>query len=230
MKTYNINRLRFLIVDPNKHMHTIFREVLRALGAYELMFAKSVAEALFLLKEFRPDMIITDLAMEPQDGIEFTKILRSSTKGLSPFIPIIMATGYTEAGRVVAARDAGVTEIVAKPMSAASLYSRIYAIIDAPREFVRTADFFGPDRRRRQIEQDMNRRKTDRTEAADAKSKIYGPPLSAVDETENFAAKSKVNRNENAKTAASSQSEVIAMLDWNDQANGGSKADHKPPI
>jgi len=51
--------------------------------------------------------------------------------------------------RVVEARDAGVHEFLAKPLSAKGLYSRIRSIIERPRPFVRAGQYFGPDRRRR---------------------------------------------------------------------------------
>ena len=63
-----------------------------------------------------------------------------------------MLTGYTDRLRVFHARDAGVTEFMAKPISPKSLYARISAVIDRPRPFVRAEDYFGPDRRRRVIE------------------------------------------------------------------------------
>lgn len=53
--------------------------------------------------------------------------------------------------RVVDARDAGVHECLAKPISAKSLYARVKVIIDRPRPFVRTKADFGSDRRRRTI-------------------------------------------------------------------------------
>jgi DNA-binding response OmpR family regulator len=51
--------------------------------------------------------------------------------------------------RVVEARDAGVTEFIAKPLSARTLLNRLNAVIYHPRAFVRTPSYFGPDRRRR---------------------------------------------------------------------------------
>jgi two-component system chemotaxis response regulator CheY len=47
------------------------------------------------------------------------------------------------------ARDAGVTEFLVKPFTARDLYRRLYQIIERPRQFVRSEDFFGPDRRRK---------------------------------------------------------------------------------
>ena len=61
-----------------------------------------------------------------------------------------MITGHTEKHRVEAARDAGVTEFLAKPITAHSLFSRIAEIVERPRAFVRCDSYFGPDRRRHQ--------------------------------------------------------------------------------
>ena len=49
-----------------------------------------------------------------------------------------------------AARDAGVTEFLAKPITAHNLFARIAEIVERPRAFVRCDNYFGPDRRRHQ--------------------------------------------------------------------------------
>ena len=51
-------------------------------------------------------------------------------------------------GRVTVARDAGVTEFLAKPISAKGLYQRILNVVANPRPFIKTKTYFGPDRRR----------------------------------------------------------------------------------
>ena len=58
-------------------------------------------------------------------------------------------TGYSDQPRVEEARDTGVTEFLMKPYSARDMYARIVQIIEKPRQFVDTGEFFGPDRRRR---------------------------------------------------------------------------------
>jgi two-component system, chemotaxis family, chemotaxis protein CheY len=49
---------------------------------------------------------------------------------------------------VIAARDAGVTEFLAKPLSAKALYQRVLNVVANPRPFIKTKTYFGPDRRR----------------------------------------------------------------------------------
>ncbi len=48
------------------------------------------------------------------------------------------------------ARAAGITEFIAKPLSAKTLMARVTAVIEHPRPFIRSPRYFGPDRRRRQ--------------------------------------------------------------------------------
>jgi two-component system, chemotaxis family, chemotaxis protein CheY len=57
-------------------------------------------------------------------------------------------TGHSEKKRVINARDAGITEFLAKPISAKGLYQRVLNVVANPRPFIRTKSYFGPDRRR----------------------------------------------------------------------------------
>ena len=84
------------------------------------------------LRRRSPDLVLTDLAMKPMDGLEFTRYVRNDQYSPNPFVPIIMITGHTEKHRVEAARDAGVTELLAKPITAANLFSRIAEIVERP--------------------------------------------------------------------------------------------------
>jgi two-component system chemotaxis response regulator CheY len=144
--------LKVLVVEDNQHMRSLLRSLLNSLGVREVYEAGNGGAALDVLREKKCDLILSDLAMQPMDGLEFTRDVRSSDKSSNPFVPIIMITGHTEKHRVMAARDAGVTEFLAKPITAQSLFSRIAEIVERPRAFVRADSYFGPDRRRRTVE------------------------------------------------------------------------------
>jgi len=151
MTDYNIERLNFLVVDDNKHMRNLVKSILGALGVRSCLEAGDGADALKELKHYAPDIIITDCAMDPLDGMDLARMIRTSSDSANPYVPIIMLTGYTEMNRVMEARDAGVNEFLAKPISAKRLYQRIMAIIERPRPFVEVKGmkpYFGPDRRR----------------------------------------------------------------------------------
>jgi CheY-like chemotaxis protein len=110
--------------------------------------AEDGAVGLDAFTHYTPDIVLTDWAMPIFDGLELTQMIRQPNANANPFVPIIMVTGHTEKDRVTAARDAGVTEFLAKPISAKALYERIVNVVANPRPFIKTKTYFGPDRRR----------------------------------------------------------------------------------
>jgi len=145
----SLDTLRVLIADDNPHMRTLVKSLLQALGVKHLHESTDGGTAFSAMRDFKPDFVLSDLTMEPVDGIEFTRMVRTRPDSPNPVIPIIMVTGHTERALVMSARDAGVTEFLAKPITAHNLISRITEILDRPRPFVRCEAYVGPDRRRR---------------------------------------------------------------------------------
>ena len=144
--------LKALIVDDNAHMRSLLRALLNSLGIKDIAEAIHGGTALETLRDRKSDLVLSDMQMKPMDGIEFTRLVRTSEMSPNPFVPIIMISGHTERHRVESARDAGVTEFLAKPITATNLYSRIAEIVERPRAFVRCDSYFGPDRRRHQAD------------------------------------------------------------------------------
>jgi len=141
--------LKILLVDDNQHMRLLLTEILRALGVRRIYEALDGAEALRMMREIEMDLVMTDLTMGPLDGIDFVNLLRNSPDSPAPFAPVIMITGHSTMRRVAEARDAGVNEFLAKPVTARGVIHRINLLIEHPRPFIRCAGYFGPDRRRR---------------------------------------------------------------------------------
>jgi len=141
--------LKILLVDDNHHMRVLIGEILRAIGVGGVYEASDGAEALTIMRQQAIDIVMTDLAMEPLDGIDFVRLLRNSPDSPNQMCPVVMITGHSTQKRVREARDAGVTEFLAKPVTARGVIDRITQVIEFPRSFIRTEDYFGPDRRRR---------------------------------------------------------------------------------
>jgi len=150
-RTYNLEQVRFLIIEDNVNMIALVRSILQALGAKRVYEASDAKTGLELIPVVQPDIVICDWQMEPMSGLELVCLIRDE-QSPSPFVPIIMLTAHSEIERVKEARDCGVNEFLVKPISAKTLYGRISTIIEHPRPFVRTETYFGPDRRRRQTE------------------------------------------------------------------------------
>ena len=142
--------LKVLLVDDNQHMRVLLTEILRAIGVKLIFEAADGAQALQILRGNPIDIVMTDLAMEPLDGIDFVRLLRNSQDSPNPMVPVIMITGHSTIRRVAEARDVGVTEFLSKPVTARGVLERIGRLVDHPRAFVRSQGYFGPDRRRRE--------------------------------------------------------------------------------
>jgi two-component system, chemotaxis family, chemotaxis protein CheY len=147
----SLHQLKFLVVEDDVHMREFVVAMLAELGVNAVGEAADGGAALAFMAEYAPDIVITDLYMEPMDGLELVRKVRAGQGGINRYTPFILLTVHTEHSRVDEARDAGVNEFVAKPVSLRALYSRICALIEDPRPFVHTDTYFGPDRRRKQV-------------------------------------------------------------------------------
>lgn len=139
--------LKVLLVDDNEHMRTIVAAILKGIGIVDVREAGDGSEGLQALRNWPADLAIIDFRMEPMDGVDFTRLIRNAEDSVNPFLPIIMMTGFADRPRVEEARDAGVTELIVKPVTARAIIDRLNAVVYRPRPFVRTADYFGPRRR-----------------------------------------------------------------------------------
>ncbi len=139
--------LVYLIVDDNRFARALLKNLLAALGIRNTIEAAGGRAALRMLWERHVDVVLIDCQMPPIDGIEFTLQVRRGDMAPDPEIPIIMISANTRRSLVVRAREAGVHEFLAKPVSPEALLARIRACVLEPRRFIRTETYAGPDRR-----------------------------------------------------------------------------------
>lgn len=148
----NVSRIatmRVLIADSFFEFRQLVRTMLVSdVGVAEVQEAKNGEQALKMLGEDPFDLVIADTAMRPVGGIALTTLIRGGFGAVDYRTPVIAVSGQPSLADIMAARDAGVDEYLAKPLSAKILELRIRSIIEHPRPFVRAADFAGPDRRR----------------------------------------------------------------------------------
>ncbi|WAC59274.1 response regulator [Brevundimonas sp. SL130] len=145
-----LRSLNVLVVDDQEHMLTIASTILRAAGIRSVYEASDGAAALSILGSKPVDLALVDYNMFPLDGDELTRRVRTGADGGNIYLPIIMMSGHAEKSRIHAARDAGVTEFLAKPLTANSIIERIKAVILNPRPFVKIDTYCGPCRRRKE--------------------------------------------------------------------------------
>jgi len=148
MKVKSIEQLNVMIVEDDRHMRMLIRNMLFGLGVKDVAEASDGKAAVEEMQAFRSDLMVVDLKMEPIGGLEFVRRLRADAKNPYRFVPVIMITAYADLDTVAMARDVGITEFMAKPISATALQQRIERVLKDSRQFVEAPDFAGPDRRR----------------------------------------------------------------------------------
>lgn len=146
---FKFEKLSMLVVEDTQPMQKLLVSVLEALGIKNIQSCTNGQEAFRQFCNNNHDIILSDWQMDPVDGIALTRMVRKHQQSPNRMAPVILITGYSAWTRVEEARDAGVTEFLVKPFTAHDLARRIAHVINAPRDFIDTQEFYGPDRRRR---------------------------------------------------------------------------------
>jgi two-component system, OmpR family, KDP operon response regulator KdpE len=110
-----------LVVDDESQITRVLRTSLSTHG-YDIRVANDGETALEIMKDWTPDLVITDLAMPNMDGLELCRRLRLKTA-----VPIIVLSVRGEERTKVKALDAGADDYVTKPFGMEELLARVRA-------------------------------------------------------------------------------------------------------
>jgi two-component system chemotaxis response regulator CheY len=116
-----------LIVDDYKTMLRIIRNLLRQIGFNNVDEASDGATALQKLRRDNFGLVISDWNMEPMTGLQLLKEVRSDEKLRG--LPFIMVTAESKTENVIAAKKAGVNNYIVKPFNAATLKTKMTAVL-----------------------------------------------------------------------------------------------------
>jgi len=116
-----------LIVDDYKTMLRIVRNLLKQLGFNNVDEATDGSMALEKSRSKQYGLIISDWNMEPMTGYEFLKEVRADSQIKDT--PFIMVTAESKTDNVVAAKKAGVNNYIVKPFNAATLKTKLVAVL-----------------------------------------------------------------------------------------------------
>jgi len=145
-----LSPFKVLVIEPNPLMRRITCGILRLLGARKVIEVDGITTALPFIRQGDIDFILSEWYLAGSYGVDLVRYIRQERPEIA-FTPFIMITSQTRLESVTTARNAGITEFVAKPFSAKSLVARIREVIERPRPFVSIGKYFGPDRRRRAL-------------------------------------------------------------------------------
>lgn len=116
---------RIVVVDDESIMRTFVLNSLRRLGILDLYAFENGATALREVIKLKPDLILTDVHMEPVGGIEFVRQLRSLPNNQISNTKVIFLSADSSAGTVGEALPLGVSGYLVKPPSLTALANKI---------------------------------------------------------------------------------------------------------
>jgi two-component system chemotaxis response regulator CheY len=118
-----------LVVDDQASTRDIIVSGLASYRGAVIVEATNGDEALRLFAERRPDVVLCDIQMQPVDGITFLKTIRGFKDEAVRRTPVIVITGVATREVVTAARQAGASGILVKPISIPVLRARLDAAL-----------------------------------------------------------------------------------------------------
>lgn len=157
-----LRNIECLVIEGNQFHRALLCEALRALGAIHVQAAVDALEAQAHVAAADMEIVILDWGAAPLDALTFTKLIRCGSTRFRKDAAIILVTSHTKASDVLAAQAAGVDEILAKPFSTAGVAHRLEAVLFRRREFIETATYVGPSRRRKLSARNPRRRMADK--------------------------------------------------------------------
>lgn len=165
---------RVLVIDPSILIRRIVADILRDLKVEAVQVCATLAQAIHLLPDGHFNVLFIDWSSQ-MDALSFIRSLRAEGNPYR-FLPVVVMTANGDLPSVAAARDAGATEFMLKPFPAVVMASRLRSITQHPRLFIKSGEFFGPDRRRRRDEiAGTDRRRHENCNYADRRHETVSP-------------------------------------------------------
>ena len=173
-KSSGLDRVVILIVDESLKTRALLGSILSSLGVGTVLRAPNGGNALELIQEMRRrpervgvsgiDLIISEWDMASVDGATLLRWIRHHRESPDRFLPFIVMSATPSEGRVKAARDLGANQFIARPFTVNSLCDHIDSLVRDDRRYVKTGEYFGPDRRFHDLPVEMDRRADSGTE------------------------------------------------------------------
>jgi len=151
---WRLDRLSVLVVDDDPEITALLCDLFAALGFARTVAAPNgeVARTMLADRKAQPiDLVVADVAVAPDRRATLTDWIRRHPRSPNRYLPVIVLADATDLEAALAVRARGATEVLVKPVTVDSLCAVLEAIIEAPRQFVDTRSYFGPDRRRHEM-------------------------------------------------------------------------------
>ena len=116
-------RKRILYVEDETDLQWLVKYILESAGGFEVLLCNTGAEALRLVKEFAPDLVLLDVMMPEMDGLSVLRALRAQPESVA--LPVVLLTARNEEEDEYL--HAGACGVIAKPFEPDRLVEQVRA-------------------------------------------------------------------------------------------------------
>lgn len=138
---------RVLILEDNTAYARMLADMLRAIGADNIVVQNDDRKGMVIAGDLNPQLILTEYKTAKVDGIAFTRDLRRSHLACRK-TPVIMVKADITPTQLTEARNAGIHEVLRKPFAWQDLMTRLQNVLFKSRDWIEVTAYIGPDRRR----------------------------------------------------------------------------------
>ncbi len=119
--------INVLVIDDVNSIRVQIKELMRSMGFKKIKAAASPEEAIAMLEGEKFELVLCDWHMAPFDGLEILRYVRRTPQHATSAFVMVTAEGTRE--RVIEAVQSGVDDYVLKPLTAASIKTKVYAAL-----------------------------------------------------------------------------------------------------
>lgn len=129
----SLDGLRILVVDDNVDNRLLVEIIFQQYQA-QVKTAVSVDEAIKVIEEWKPDVLVSDICMQGKDGYWLIRYIRNKEAEVGGFIPAVALTGYVFPEERSLAFDAGFQILISKPFDPDRLVAVVAKLTSSTRE------------------------------------------------------------------------------------------------
>ena len=118
-----MTKSHLLICDDDRGIRESYRLILEE--EYQLTFANNGEEAIHLIREVNPDMVILDIKMPKKSGLEALVQIRR----LKPKIGVLIVSGYESTDVAAEALELGADDYLTKPFDRHTVWDKVQSIL-----------------------------------------------------------------------------------------------------
>ncbi|MFV3128426.1 response regulator transcription factor [Niveispirillum sp. KHB5.9] len=133
MADVDFTKLKVLIVDDDQFYRGILKRLLLQVGVRMIAEAENGETALTSITRLKPDAVLCDIEMEPVNGIEVLRRVRTSDTPQVADTPIVMVTSHATSDLVKQAVENQASGYLVKPVSLTDIQKRLTVAVQTRR-------------------------------------------------------------------------------------------------